>query len=201
MRRKRSLPRRRDQAAPERAWVRKAPRSSYSTYPPSFQSELLYTDSEKRPDQSRHYRLPSLPPARGGRSLLCVQDPSRAPRPRWGLFSHAAPTTSIVAARRVRRPRDVLQDLPRHARQLGDVSPRSGMRRRASAWQLRAGQPHFREIYIRKRPARWRRAQGCAGALSWLSTSAQRRLSCIPSGRHCAQCARRLWAPVLRLPP
>jgi hypothetical protein len=26
-------------------------------------------------------------------------------------------------------------------------------------------------------------------------------LSCILSGRHCAQCARRLWAPVLRLPP
>ena len=44
-------------------------RWSYSTYPPSFQSELFYTDSEKRPEDRIH-RTPFCP----------------TPRPRWGLF-------------------------------------------------------------------------------------------------------------------
>jgi hypothetical protein len=78
--------------SPERVWFAESPRWSYSTYPPSFQSELLYTDSEKRPEQTHNYRTPFRPPQPQASEFVAYQDPSRPPT-RWGLISLVPPRT------------------------------------------------------------------------------------------------------------
>jgi hypothetical protein len=78
----------RHRTSPER--VAESPRWSYSTYPPSFQSELLYTDSEKRPEQTHNYRTPFSPPSPRRPSLSRTKAPA-VPRPAGVLFLSRRP--------------------------------------------------------------------------------------------------------------